>query len=532
MIWLILLAAIVFVIVVLGIIDVVQTRHSIRRNFPIVGRLRYQLERIGPELRQYIVTDNDEERPFSRDQRRWVYATAKRENQYFGFGTDNKLEDPQYPIFRHAAFPYERPRAETSGRRDSSDQPPSTSSSSHFSSNTNSGADDRGDSVVPSAKILGEWRDRPAAFRPDSVVGISAMSFGSLSAPAIEALNRGAAMAGCLHNTGEGGVSAHHRHGGDLVMQLGTGYFGARTSDGGFDLSKLVSLVADCRIRAIEIKLSQGAKPGLGGVLPGAKVTPEIAAARGVPVGITVSSPSRHSAFDSVPSMIDFVERVADGCGVPVGIKSAVGDRSFWVELADEMQSTGRGPDFITIDGGEGGTGAAPLVFSDNVALPFRSGFAEVFRTFAERNMHDKVTWIGAGKLGFPGDGLVAMALGVDMINVGREAMLAIGCIQAQKCHTSHCPTGVATHSRWLTRGLDPTDKSVRVAHYIMSLRQELLQLSHACGAPHPSLVSGASVDLLLGGDSMESIWDHYGYEPGWLTRPPAAADELEKLMG
>lgn len=513
MVWLIGLVLIVGIFVVLGVIDVVQTRHTIRRNFPVVGRLRYLLEEVGPELRQYVVTGNDEERPFSRDQRRWVYTTAKRENQYFGFGTDSKMILPQYPIIRHAAFPY---------------QPPAT---------TNDGDGHRSPSTVaenaylPSAKVLGEWRDRPSAFRPQSLVGISAMSFGSLSGRAIESLNRGAAMADCLHNTGEGGVSDHHLHGGELIFQLGTGYFGVRGPGGSFDLDRAAALVDRAPIRAIEIKLSQGAKPGLGGVLPGAKVTPEIAEIRGVPVGLTVVSPARHSAFDSIPSMIDFVEQVADGCGVPVGIKSAVGDRAFWAELADEMATTGRGPDFITIDGGEGGTGAGPLAFTDHVALPFRAGFAEVFRTFAKRGMHDKVTWMGAGKLGFPGEALLAMALGVDMINVGREAMLAIGCIQAQECHSGHCPTGVTTHSRWRTRGLDPTDKSVRAANYLVGLRRELLQLAHACGVPHPALVNGIHIGLLLEGDGLVGLWDHFGYETAWQTPSATAVEELEKLM-
>ena len=402
MVWVFVAAAVVLVLVVLGLIDLVQTRHAIRRNFPVIGRLRYTLERIGPELRQYIVTDNDEERPFSRDQRRWVYSTSKMENRYFGFGTDNKMNNPQYPLFRHAAFPYSPPTAPDG--TDPAAQPVDTDHAAHY---------------LPPVKIIGEWRDRPGAFRPESLVGISAMSFGSLSGRAIEALNRGAAIAGCLHNTGEGGISDHHLHGGELVFQLGTGYFGARDANGRFDLDRAAALVERTPTRAVEIKLSQGAKPGLGGVLPASKVTPEIARARGVPVGITVASPAGHAEFRTVAELVSFVERVADGCRVPVGIKSAVGERHFWIELADEMAATGRGPDFITIDGGEGGTGAAPLVFSDHVALPFRRAMAEVFRIFAERGMHDRVTWVGAGKLGFPGEALLAMALGVDMINVG-----------------------------------------------------------------------------------------------------------------
>jgi glutamate synthase domain-containing protein 2 len=410
------------------------------------------------------------------------------------------MRDPQYPLIRHAPFPH-RP-----GRVDESWE-------------------------LPAAKILGEWRQRPQAFRPASVVNISGMSFGSLSGPAVESLNRGAALAGCLHNTGEGGISVHHLHGAELIFQIGTGYFGVRSSDGRFSFDELEKRVATCPVKAIEIKLSQGAKPGLGGVLPAAKVTREIAEARGVPVGVTVESPPHHEEFDSIPTMIAFIERVAEATGVPVGIKSAVGQRRFWIELAEAMQQTGKGPDFISIDGGEGGTGAAPLVFSDHVALPFRSGFAEAFSAFAERGMHEQVVWAGAGKLGFPDDGLVAMAMGADLVNVGREAMLAIGCIQAQRCHTGHCPTGVATQSRWLVRGLDPTDKMARAANYLIAFRQGLLQLANACGEAHPAMVGGDAIDLLLDGDRSASVWERYAYDPDWRQASRARLEAVAALM-
>jgi glutamate synthase domain-containing protein 2 len=453
--WVLLLLAVVGVVTAY---DLVQTRHAILRNYPIIGHLRFILERIGPELRQYIVTDNDEERPFSRDQRRWVYSSAKGENSYFGFGSDNNLDVPGYPIFRHSAFPLE-PSGD--GRLDD----------------------------LACAKVVGSRTGRPGAFRPSSIINISAMSFGSLSGPAIEALNKGAALAGCLHNTGEGGISTHHRNGGDLVFQIGTGMFGARGDDGRFSVDALLTSMADAPVKAIEVKLSQGAKPGLGGVLPGEKVTGEIAEARGVPVGVTVHSPSRHVEFDDVRGLIAFVERIAGATGVPVGIKSAVGDPRFWDELAAEMAATGAGPDFVTVDGGEGGTGAAPLVFSDHVALPFRDGFPVVFDAFARHGLHHDTAFVGSGKLGFVPDAAIAMAMGVDLIGVGREAMLAVGCIQAQKCHTGYCPTGVATQRPRLTRGLDPTDKSVRAAGYLRSFRQDLRSLCHAMGVEHPSLI-------------------------------------------
>jgi glutamate synthase domain-containing protein 2 len=456
--WLWVLLVLAVGIAMIVVYDLTQKRHAILRNYPVIGHLRYILERIGPELRQYIVTDNDEERPFSRDQRRWVYASAKGENPYFGFGTDNSLDAPGYPFFRHATFPLAP------------------------------AGDDRLDDLA-CAKVLGARAGRPGAFRPSSIINISAMSFGSLSGPAIEALNKGAALAGCLHNTGEGGISAHHRHGGDLVFQIGTGMFGARDNDGRFSIDTLLASMADAPVRAIEVKLSQGAKPGLGGVLPGAKVTDEIAAARGVPVGITVHSPNRHVEFDDVGSLIDFVERIADASGVPVGIKSAIGDARFWDELAATMADTGRGPDFVTVDGGEGGTGAAPLVFADHVALPFRDAFPIVFDAFARHGLHHDTVFIGSGKLGFIPDAAIAMAMGVDLITVAREAMLAVGCIQAQKCHTGYCPTGVATQRARLTRGLEPTNKSVRVAGYLRSFRHDLRALCHAMGVEHPSLI-------------------------------------------
>ena len=499
--WLWLVAAAVGLLVFLAVVDITQKKQAVRRNFPLAGRLRYILERIGPELRQYIVTSNDEERPFSRDQRRWVYSAAKGENTYFGFGTDNNLTEPGYPIFRHAAFPY-RPTK----------------------------VDDW--SPIPVAKIMGEWRQRSGAFRPQSVVNISAMSFGSLSGRAVESLNRGAATAGCWHNTGEGGISVHHRHGGDLVLQLGTGYFGARGRDGAFDLSVLESLVDGAPVKAIEIKLSQGAKPGLGGVLPGGKVTKEIATARGVTIGETVHSPAHHEQFSTVGELIGFVERVADATGLPVGIKSAVGQREFWHELADEMVSTGQGPDFIGIDGGEGGTGAAPLVFSDHVAMLFRAGFAEVFSAFAQRGLHEQIVWIGSGKLGFPGEALVAMGLGADAVALAREPLMAIGCIQAQRCHTGHCPTGVATQSKWLMRGLDPDDKSARVANYIRELRHGILQLTHACGQSHPAMVGGELIELLGSTTGTEGLYSHFGYDPRWFGGARQRLSDVAELMG
>jgi len=504
--WLAVLGVVAVLLIGLAVYDLVQPHHSILRNFPIIGHLRFILETIGPEVRQYIVTDNDQERPFSRDQRRWVYSSAKAENPYFGFGTDNNLERAEnYLIIKHVAFPVAAP----SGEPDHPDL----------------------DRVVPAAKVLGAGHGRAKAFRPDSVVNISGMSFGSLSGHAIEALNRGAALAHALHATGEGGISPHHLHGGDLVWQIGTGYFGCRGPDGGFSLERLVDTAAGAPVRAIEIKLSQGAKPGLGGMLPGAKVTPEIAAIRGVEVGVDCRSPAGHTAFSDVDGLIDLVERIASVTGLPVGIKSAVGESGFWDDLSLRMARTGTGPDFVVVDGGEGGTGAAPLAFADHVALPFRWGFARVYRAFREQDLTEDVAFVGSGKLGLPENALAALAMGCDSVNVGRTAMFAIGCIQAQKCHTDRCPTGVATQSARLQRGLDPTLKSVRCARYLASLRFELLRLSRACGVEHPALVTLDQIELLQ--DRWESIplRQVVGYEDGWGQVSSADRGELVDMM-
>ena len=485
-------------VVVVAIYDLTQKKRAILRNFPIVGHFRYWLETVGPELRQYIVTGNDEERPFSRDQRRWVYASSKKENNYFGFGTDNDLERDGYIIIRHSAFPIHTPHAGEVGY------------------------DERW--TLPAIRVLGGFRKRKRAFQPASIINTSAMSYGSLSAPAVEAINKGVALCGAMQNTGEGGITDHHRHGGQIIWQIGTGYFGCRDGAGKFDLERCLANIATAKVSAIEIKLSQGAKPGLGGLLPAAKITPEIARIRGIPLGRDCVSPANHTAFTDVSSMLDFIERLADATGLPVGLKSAVGDLGFWRELALQIEKSGRAPDFLTIDGGEGGTGAAPLVFSDHVALPWKLAFSQVYRIFAEQGVHQNVVFIGSGKLGFPETAQLALAMGCDMINVGREAMMAIGCIQAQRCHTGHCPTGVATQNRWLMRGLDPTLKSARLANYLTTLRKELIHLSHACGYTHPALVPLDQLAFVDSNTQARSAQAAFHYEVGWGLPPPMPA--------
>ena len=480
--------------------DLLQRRHAILRNFPLVGHLRYILEAFGPELRQYIVTSNQDERPFNRDQRRWVYASAKREDNHFGFGTSQDVEHTaNYLIVKQSAFPLPRPRP--------------------------------GEDTIPCAKVVGAARGRRQAFRPASVVNLSAMSYGALSARATEACNRGCALAGSLHNTGEGGVSRYHRHGADLVYQIGTGYFGCRDRHGRFDLPRLVEAVSGAPVRAIEIKLSQGAKPGIGGMLPGAKVTPEIAEARGVPVGQDCISPSAHTAFSDPDGLLDLVEKIADATGLPVGIKSAVGDLGFWYELTALMKTTSRGVDFVTIDGGEGGTGAAPLVFADHVALPFKIAMSKVYPIFVDAGLHESVTFVGAGKLGFPETALLGFALGCDMVNVAREAMMAVGCVQAQRCQTGRCPAGVATQSAWLARGLDPDLKGRRLANYLHTLRREILELTRACGVPHPSLVTADMFEILDGRFGSVSGAEVFGYDPSWGLPSAADATQIAQIM-
>ena len=502
-----LLAALVIVLAGVVVYDLTQRQHAILRNFPIVGHFRYWLEAVGPELRQYIVTDNNEERPFSRDQRRWVYASAKKENNYFGFGSDNEMElQSGYLIIKHATFPLP----------------------------TTFPGDPRHDPAyaIPCAKMLGGPLGRRKAFRPASVVNVSGMSFGSLSGPAVESLNRGCQIAGCLQSTGEGGVSPHHLHGGDLIWQIGTGYFGCRDEHGRFSMARLKAMLDRTpQIRAIEIKLSQGAKPGVGGVLPLAKITREIADIRGIPMDRDCISPAVHSAFHDADSLLDFVELLAAETGLPVGIKSAVGDAGFWTDLTRLMADGKRGVDFVTIDGGEGGTGAGPLVFADHVALPFKLGFSRVHKAFAAEGLTERVVFIGSGKLGFPEAAMFAFALGCDMVNVAREGLLAIGCIQAQRCHTNHCPTGITTQNAWLMRGVDPTLKSARLANYVVTLRKELIAISHACGVAHPSLMTADHLELTDAHFGAKTVAELFGYDRGAGMPSASDAAEVGRLM-
>jgi glutamate synthase domain-containing protein 2 len=369
-------------------------------------------------------------------------------------------------------------------------------------------------SFLPCAKVIGAHNKRKKPYRPASIINVSAMSFGSLSAKAVESMNKGVKMANAYHNTGEGGLSPHHSHGGDVVFHFGTGYFGVRAKDGGFSMEKIKKLIEDNPfVRAIEIKLSQGAKPGKGGVLPGSKITQEIAAIRGVEVGKTVLSPPNHKAFSTIPEMVDFIEAIAKETGLPVGIKAAIGKLEQWEELADLMIQTGKGPDFITVDGGEGGTGAAPPSFADHVSLPWVYGFGDLYKLFQTKGLSEQIVFIGSGKLGFPAKAAMAFAMGADVINVAREALMSIGCIQAQVCHTNKCPTGIATQSKWLQNGIDPTLKSVRLAQYFKSFRKEFIEITHAAGYEHPCQFTMDDIEINVDDHNLsKELSGTYGY--------------------
>ncbi len=476
--------------------DILQRRHAISHNYPIVGHLRYLLEKIGPELRQYIVANNREELPFNRSQRSWIYASSKKENNYQGFGTDQDQSAPGFIFINPTMIPLKL-------------------AAGHPNLINNN--------ILPCAKLMGEFNRRKRPYRPKSVINISAMSYGSLSAKAIESLNKGAAKAGCYHNTGEGSLSKHHQHGSDIVFHFGTGYFGVRDDEGNFSLEKMVKLTQDFpQIRAIEVKLSQGAKPGKGGVLPASKITKEIAEIRHVKLGEDVLSPANHSAFSNIPEMLAFIENIAENTGLPVGFKSAVGKLEMWEELTDLMLETGRGPDFITVDGGEGGTGAAPPAFANHVALPFVYAFAAVYKIFERKGLTGRVVFIASGKLGFPSSSLMAFAMGADLINVAREAMMSIGCIQAQVCHKNTCPAGVATQKKWLQNGIDPTLKSERFANFAKTLRKEILEISHAAGYEHPCQMTMTDVDMSMGDNNytttLEEVYKYKKTPVGFIN--------------
>jgi glutamate synthase (ferredoxin) len=485
-----------FLVMVL-LYDLIQGRRPVLRNFPLIGHLRYWLIQIGPELRQYIVAGNREERPFTRVEREWIEEAGDGKNNYFSFGTDDEINQRGFVFIKNAAVAY----GDRNFIREGYYQ----------------------DSVIPCAKVFGEWRGRRRTYRANSLINISGMSFGALSGRAVQALNLGAKQAGCYQSTGEGGLSDHHRQGGDLMFQIGTGYFGVQDAKGEFSMDRLVQLVEkNPQLKLIEVKMSQGAKPGKGGLLPGTKVTAEIAKIRGVAPGETCISPTKHNTFETPGQLIDWVEQIAEATGLPVGIKTAVGHTEWFEELAKEMNQSKRGPDFITIDGGEGGTGAAPLTFTDHVSLPFRIAFSRTYKIFLREGLADKIVWIGAGKLGFPDRAVVAFAMGCDLIHAARESLFGIGCIQAQKCHTNNCPTGITTHKKWLEKGIDPNFQAKRLVKYIHSFHNELAELTHAAGYGHPSQFKMGDIEISSGDGRTASLRELYEYDKIVPAAPPS----------
>ena len=447
------LVAISGALTVVGLSDLLQTKRALRRNYPILAHFRFFFESIRPEIRQYFLEDDTVAAPFSRNQRSIVYQRAKRETDKRPFGTQLDVYSPGYEWINH--------------------------------------------SIAPAALVnhdfrieIGNHPDCPRA-QPysASVFNISAMSFGSLSANAILALNGGAKLGGFMHDTGEGSISRYHReHGGDLVWEIGSGYFGCRDAQGLFSEERFVANATNAQVKMIELKMSQGAKPGQGGILPAAKVSIEIASARGVPAGLDCLSPARHSAFSTPIEMLNFIERLRTlSGGKPTGFKLAIGHPWEFFGIVKAMLLTGIVPDFIVVDGGEGGTGAAPVEFSDHVGAPLQEALLLVHNTLVGANLRDKIKIGASGKIITGFDIARTIALGADWCNSARGFMFALGCIQSQTCHTDRCPTGVATQDELRQKALDVPDKTARVAHFHQNTMKALKELIAAAGLTHPS---------------------------------------------
>jgi glutamate synthase domain-containing protein 2 len=435
-------------LVALGVHDLRQTQRSILRNYPIIGHLRFALEFIRPEIRQYFIESDNEAAPFSRSQRSLVYQRAKGEPDKRPFGTQLDVHATGYEWINH--------------------------------------------SVAPSRLASHDFRltiglDTAQPYSA-SVFNISAMSFGALSANAILALNAGAKRGGFAHDTGEGSISAHHRvHGGDLIWEIGSGYFGCRNADGSFNPDKFADNARNPQVKMIEVKLSQGAKPGHGGVLPGPKVTAEIAAARGVPVGVDCVSPAAHSAFTTPLEMMHFISQLRElSGGKPTGIKLCIGHPWEWFAMVKAMLASGITPDFIVVDGAEGGTGAAPVEFTDHVGSPLQEGLLLVHNTLRGAGLRQRIRIGAAGKVVSAFDIARLMALGADWCNSARGFMFALGCIQAQHCHTGQCPTGVTTQDPLRQQSLVVPDKAERVYNFHQQTLHALQELVQAAGLQHP----------------------------------------------
>jgi glutamate synthase domain-containing protein 2 len=464
-----------------GVWDLLQTKQAIRRNYPILAHFRFFFEAIRPEIRQYFLESDTEETPFSRTQRSIVYQRAKNVLDKRPFGTMNDVYCSGHEWINHSLAPKEIEghdfRVEVGGAQ----------CSRHYHC---------------------------------SVFNISAMSFGALSANAILALNEGARRGGFYHDTGEGSISRHHRrHGGDLVWEIGSGYFGCRNPDGSFSAERFAENAAGEQVKMIELKLSQGAKPGHGGVLPGAKVTHEIAEARGVPAGVTCVSPAAHSAFDSPVGLMEFLARLRElSGGKPVGFKLAIGHPWEFFGIAKAMLKTGIHPDFIVVDGSEGGTGAAPLEFTDNVGAPLTEALLLVHNTLVGIGLRADIRIAAAGKIVTAFDIARTIALGADWCNSARGFMFALGCIQSQSCHTSRCPTGVATQDPLRQRALVPSDKATRVYNFHQNTLKALKELLGAAGLSHPRELGPEHVIRRVSRTEVRSLAAlHHWVRPGEL---------------
>ena len=458
-------------LVLLGINDMRQRARSVLRNYPVIGHLRYLLEFIRPEIRQYFIESDHEAAPFSRQQRSLVYQRAKGEPDKRPFGTQRDVGANGYEWLSHSVSPTQLPSHDfrvTIGAGGSSCTQPYSA----------------------------------------SIFNISAMSFGALSANAVLALNAGARKGGFAHDTGEGSISRYHREpGGDLIWEIGSGYFGCRTADGHFDETRFAINASEPQVKLIELKLSQGAKPGHGGVLPGPKVTPEIAEARGVAVGQDCVSPARHNAFTTPIEMMQFIERLRQlSGGKPVGFKFCMGHPWEWFAMVKAMRQTGIWPDFIVVDGAEGGTGAAPLEFTDHVGAPLQEGLLLVHNTLVGLGERHRVKIGCAGKVISSFDIARMMALGADWCNSARGFMFALGCIQAQSCHTGHCPTGVTTQDPLRQRALVVPDKAERVYRYHQLTLHALQELVQAAGLHHPNEITADHIVRRVSGVEVKRL--------------------------
>ena len=479
-----------------GLYDLVQPRRAVLRNYPVIGHIRYLVESIRPEIRQYLLEADDDQLPFSRAQRSLVYQRAKNEPSEKPFGTLGDVYRDGYEYIGHSLRP--RPEAKPEELR------------------------------VP---VGGEQCRQPYAA---SVLNISALSFGAMSANAIRALNCGAQRGGFAHDTGEGGISPYHREfGGDLIWELGSGYFGCRDARGRFDPQRFAEQALAAQVKMIEIKLSQGAKPGHGGILPGAKVTPEIAATRGVPVGVDCVSPAAHSAFDTPLGLLEFLATLRQlSGGKPVGFKLCIGHAWEFMAIVKAMLATGIVPDFIVIDGKEGGTGAAPVEFTNHIGMPMREGLLFAHNALVGAGLRPRLRLAASGKIVSAFDIACVLSLGADWANAARAFMFAVGCIQSQHCNTNRCPTGVATQDPLRQRALVVADKAERVRHFHRNTLKALAQILAAAGLSHPRdlrphhlirRVSGTRVQLfsqlhtfLQPGELLGGTTPHHFYAEAW----------------